>query len=107
MHSVKKNLQKLLLFKKSSKKKRQKILEKADKDFVQCLCECAENTLNSNVPLSKAQYKKLARHKQKLRRLSQRGEDWKKKKSFINQTGGFIVPLIGPILAVLLQAALA
>jgi hypothetical protein len=107
MKSVLNNLQTLRAYKKSQKKKRKRILSSANKDFIRCICECAENTLNSNVPLTQAQYQKLVQYKHILRRLCLRGEDWEQKREIINQSGGFILPLISPILAVLLKEALS
>ncbi|XP_059487058.1 uncharacterized protein F54H12.2-like [Neocloeon triangulifer] len=48
---------------------RKKILQEADDELYECLCDCVHNTLNSSVPLTKLQFKKLSRHKKILRKL--------------------------------------
>jgi hypothetical protein len=106
MRSVKKNLIRLKRICKTTKKGRDKILKNADIELIRCLCEIAENTLNNNIHLSNAQYQKLARHKSTLRKLCKRGEGWKKKKSLIRQTGGFLLPLLIPILSLILGKVL-
>ena len=40
-----------------------KHLIKADRSLVDCLCECADNILRGNVPLTKLQKEKLKRNK--------------------------------------------
>ena len=99
MSSLQRNLTKLRRIRKSSVSERKRLLKNADKDLVQCICDCAYNCINSNVPITSAQYKRLARHKQTLRKLSKKGESWKKKKKVISQSGGFILPLLAPIFA--------
>jgi transposase len=107
MHSIEKHRLVLQRLRRGSTKVRKNILDTADKHLVHCLCECAHNILNSNVPLSKLQYRKLARHKKTLRALVKRGRDWNAKKKIIKQKGGFLIPLLAPILGTLLAHALA
>jgi hypothetical protein len=106
MRSVKKNLSRLKQIFKATKKGRDKLIKNADIELIRCLCEIAENTLNNNIHLSTDQYEKLTRHKSTLRKLCKRGEGWKKKKSLIRQTGGFLLPLLIPILSVILGKVL-
>jgi hypothetical protein len=42
---------------------RKHLITKADRSIVDCLCECAENILRGNVPLTKLQKGKLKRNK--------------------------------------------
>ncbi|KAF4529260.1 hypothetical protein B566_EDAN017701 [Ephemera danica] len=104
--TLKMNISTLRKLKRCSPAERQKILRNADKSLICCLCEIAQNTLNNNVPLNKCQYKKLSKHKNILRRLCKKGEKWQGKKMLIKQSGGFILPLLAPILGVLLQKIL-
>jgi hypothetical protein len=84
--------------------KRQKIIEAADDDLILCLCECAKNTLNSSVPLNKNQFKRLGQHKKILRKLVNKKVPLnKKRKAILSQGGGFLLPLIAPILAAVVQ----
>lgn len=97
----------LTLLKKSAnnKKKRQALLDYADKDELSAVTECVQNILAGNVPLSKEQLKKLRRHKRRMRELSQDNISIVKHKRVLNQSGGFlqaILPLalgaLGPII---------
>ena len=107
MSSLQRNIAKLRRIRKSSISERKRILNDADEDLVQCICDCAYNCINSNVPITSAQYKRLAQHKHTLRRLSKKGESWKKKKEVINQSGGFILPLLVPIFASFIGSLIA
>jgi hypothetical protein len=90
--------------KRCGKKERKKILSKADNGLIECLCDCAHNTLNKNIPLTSNQFKKLSRHKKILRSLASKKVSIKKKKSVIvRQCGGFLLPLLAPILGAILQ----
>jgi len=68
----------------------------ADNDLICCLCECAQNILNGNVPLNKTHLRKLKRYKTDVRKLVERrtGKHQKKK---ILQKGGFLPALLAPI----------
>jgi hypothetical protein len=46
---------------------RKHLITKADRSLVDCLCECANNILRGNVPLTKLQKEKLKRNKVGLR----------------------------------------
>ena len=103
MSSLRKNLMLLRRIGKSNPRARKALLKNVDKEMVQCICECAHNTIYSNVPVTKPQFKKLSRHKRLLRQLAKKGESWKKKKKVIlRQSGGFLLPLLAPILGSLL-----
>jgi hypothetical protein len=103
MSPINQYLPSLVKLRKSRARDRKRIIEKADDKVIHCICECAHNCLNSNIPLNKLQYKKLARHKHTLRRLCKTGETIKKKRSIIKQSGGFILPLLIPLLSLLIQ----
>lgn len=101
---LKKFLPVLKKIKSSDAAKRTEIIENADDSFVLCLCDMAKNTLNSSVPLTKAQFKKLSLHKRILRKLINRKISvQKKKKAILKQGGGFLLPLIAPIIAAVVQ----
>jgi hypothetical protein len=83
---------------------RRRILEKADSGLIECLAECAHNTLNSNLPLSSKQHKRLSPYKKIIRFLANKKVSIKKKKkAVVRQVGGFLLPLIAPILAAIVQ----
>jgi hypothetical protein len=80
---------------------RKKLLELADEGLIRSICECADNTLKGHVKLNSVQKKRLLRHKRILRKLARPGETWRQKKKYILQSGGFLAPLIAPILGTL------
>ena len=76
------------------------ILKSADRELVKCICECALNVLNGNIPLDITQKRKLNKYKQQLRQLSSNKSILQKRK--IIQTGsGFLPLLLGPIISAL------
>jgi len=84
---------------KGNNKKRKKILQDADPELLKCISEIALNTINSNVPLTDSQYKKLSRYKNILRELASKNVSLKKKKhKLVKQAGGCILPLLIPII---------
>ena len=68
---------------------RNHFITKADRSLVDCLCECADNMLRGNVPLTKPQKEKLKRNKAELRVLTKKSVSLKKKKPIL-QKGGFL-----------------
>ena len=83
----------------ASPKLKNVIIKEADKDLISALCDCANNILKGNVPLSQRQKLCLNRHKHLMRKLTQRKSLAQKKK--ILQTGGFLGNLLAPVLGVL------
>ena len=67
----------------------------ASTDFVNTLCEIALNVLNGNIPLSDKQYRQLKKKKSAIRLVADKKVGLVKKKKAINQTGGFLLPLLG------------
>lgn len=81
---------------------RKALLRTADNSLIRNICECALNTLEGNVALSRTQKARLVRHKQTLRRLAGNHGSWKTKKRILVQRGnGFLTLLLGPILQTL------
>ena len=71
-----------------------------DNELICCLCECAKNLLNGNVPITSAQRKKLVVRKESLHKLVRRKVSLKNKKRIL-QRGGFLGALLSPIISVL------
>jgi hypothetical protein len=94
----------LKMLAKGGYRKRKKLLEGASDETVRCLCECALNTLKSNVPLTADQFRRLRRHKHTLRYLADKRISIAKKKKKVKQAGGFLGPLLLPILGSVLAA---
>lgn len=75
------------------------IIENADKDLIICLCECALNILNGNIPLDRDQFNKLLKHKEQIRLLASKKLKHADRKEII-QNGGFLPALLAPILGI-------
>ena len=85
-----------LLSKSKSKKRRDALIDLADKNEIQALAEIFLNTIRGNVPLTNAQLKRLEKYKKVLRKLSEKQCSVKKKKKILKQQGGllpFLLPL--------------
>ncbi len=90
------DLLKVLL--KSSPKLRRAIIGAADKDLIDCLCECSMNILRGNVVLTANQRDKLRRHKKALRKMANKRLAAKPKREIL-QRGGFLGMLLAPLAA--------
>jgi len=73
---------------------------KRNKEFLDCISECAKNILRGNVQLSANQKTALCRNRQNLRCLSIKKTSLKKKRQII-QKGGFLGAILAPVLATL------
>ena len=100
---LKRNIDYISVLKKANKQQRNAILQTANRDLILCLCECALNTLNGNIPLKNTDLKKLERHKKPLRKLADNSTKISDKQSLLIQKGGFLPALLSPILAILGQ----
>ncbi|KAG8238309.1 hypothetical protein J437_LFUL017844 [Ladona fulva] len=78
---------------------RKSLLEAADSGLIRIICEIVDNTLKGVVQLNPSQKQRLARHKKILRKIAEKSGCWKKKKKIIVQSGGFILPLLLPIVS--------
>ncbi len=88
-------------------KVQQKTLKTAKFDLIKCLCDCAYNILHGNVKISKLERKKLFKFRKVLHNLcNQNISLTKKRKTIINQKGGFLPLLITPALTILSQLLL-
>jgi len=81
-------------------KEKSQYAKRCNKEFIDCISECAKNILHGNVQLSSKQKTALRRNRQNLRRLSIKNTSLKKKRQII-QKGGFLGAIIAPILATL------
>lgn len=87
------------------KQQRTLLLRSIDKSAVRCICECAANTLHGAVPLKKTERLRLIKHKNILRKLANKQGCWKaKKRAIVQKGGGFILPLLLPILGSVLSS---
>lgn len=87
---------------------RRALLEKADDAVVRGICECALNTLQGTVPVTKKHKEKLKKYKAILRKLADTRKkfkkNWKLKKRIIVQKGEGLLPiLLPPIISLILS----
>jgi len=75
-------------------------VKRCNRQFIDCVSECAKNVLKGNVPLTNAQMSKLRLRRQDLRALSVKKTSLAKKRKII-QKGGFLSALLAPALSVL------
>ena len=88
---------------------RKAIIANGNEELIRCICDCALNILKGNAPISQQDKRRLGRHKQNLRKLTNRRFSLKKKRKVL-QSGGFlssiltaILPVIGSLLGGLSQ----
>jgi len=85
---------------KLGEKAKRDYVRKCDKEFLDCISECAKNVIKGNVPLTDRQKTKLRRSRNDLRALSVKKTSSRKKRRIL-QKGGFLGALLPPVLAVL------
>jgi hypothetical protein len=77
--------------------KRKQILQTSDKGFYTAIGETANNCLKGNVPLNRAQFRSLKKHRTALRKLANKKTSIKARKRIL-QRGGFLGSFFGPVL---------
>lgn len=85
-------------------KTRKKLIKDAKSPVIKCVSECCHNVLKGHVPLTEAQKTKLHSKRQHLRSLASKSVSIQKKKRILNQKGGFLPLLLGPLLPLLTKA---
>lgn len=100
MERLKKHNATLRFLQKAPTPIKKRILEKASPELIRCICDCAHNVLQGNVPISEAHKRKLKKHKNSLRKLVDSKVSLKKKRK-ISQTGGFLSLLLSALAPVL------
>jgi len=81
-------------------KAKREYLKRCNRQFIDCVSECAKNVLKGNIPLTDAQMSNLRPRRQDLRALSVKKTSLTKKRKII-QKGGFLSALLAPALSVL------
>ena len=81
-------------------KAKKQFIKICDKDFLDCVSECAKNLLVGNVPLTNRQKTRLRHSRNDLRALSAKKTASRKKRRIL-QKGGFLNALLPPLLGVL------
>lgn len=75
------------------KNTRNSVIQSANRDFINTICELADNLLQDKIPLSEEDYANLYKYRTVLRKLVQKS-DLTSKKKLIIQKGGFLEFLI-------------
>lgn len=98
---LQRNITTLDVLSKAPKKQRQALINTATRDQIFCICDCANNILIENIPLTAQELKKLKRYQDLIRYLADTKGQRKKikqKKQYLIQSGGFLPILLAPIL---------
>jgi hypothetical protein len=80
---------------------RKEILRTSSNGQIQCLCECAYNILQGQVPTSPQHKRELKKYRKLIYTLVDKRVPYTKKKSQLQQSGGFLPALIAPVVAAL------
>jgi hypothetical protein len=92
-NTLKKNKDLLVALSSCKPKIRKAILQNADKDLIDAICQCVFNLLDGNINLSNTEKIKLSQYKRKLRKIIEKS-NFKTKKKILIQKGGFLQFLI-------------
>ena len=77
------------ILREANRKRRNALVDQANKDQINAVSELVLNTLKGHVPISQATHRRLERHKNVLRKLAQRTTSLKaKKRLLVAQKGG-------------------
>ena len=101
MNKINKNKDSLMAIATSKKAVRNGIIDNANKELINTLCECCYNVLNGNIPLNDEQKKLLYKDRHKLRKIVKPASLEVKKKLLKNQKGGFLNLVIPAAIAVI------
>ena len=83
-----------LLAKSKNKKRRNALIDVADKAEILAISECIANALAGVLPLRATHINKMKKFKKKLRMISERKVPNGKKKVLIKQTGGILAGIL-------------
>lgn len=99
---LKRNVALLNVLSQASKRQREAILNTATRDQINCICDCCNNILRENIPLTPLDFNNLKRYQSIIRYLARdkNPRKYKQKKQFLVQEGGFLPVLLAPILGV-------
>lgn len=99
MKNIKKHYHLLKLLLSASPTQKRAIIRTADKSQLHCLCEICLNVLGGNLSVN---VKKLRKYKTAIRKIVNKKLSLeKKRKEFINQTGGFLPIILPAVLSAL------
>jgi len=79
---------------------KRQFVKKCDREFLDCVSECAKNVIKGNVPLKPTQLRRLRGERKNVRALASKRTSLRKKRRIL-QKGGFLTALLPPVLGVL------
>ena len=80
---------------------RRKLLKSFSDCVISAISEISLNCLNGKIPLSKREFQNLTKYRSVLRQLSNKSIKTQRKRSILNQKGGFLQFLIPPALGLI------
>jgi hypothetical protein len=101
---IEKYIELLRLYRKATPAQRKLLLEVANNDFIQTLCECCHNANLGNVPLKPKTKRKLKKFAPVMRKIASRNDKYKRighKRKLLIQEGGFLPALLTPIIGLI------
>lgn len=101
MKRIKSNYHALQVLKSAQPKLRKAIILNCNRDLLNSISECVLNVLNGNIKLTECLKKKLRKHKVILRKIVDKSVTHTTKKKLLNQSGGFLLPLLSSVLPIL------
>jgi len=99
---VKKFLPVLRRIRKMGDKARREYIKKCNREFIDCVSECAKNVIKVNVPMTGPQKASLRRRKKDVRALANKKTSLTKKRRIL-QKGGFLIALLSILSSVFLK----
>ena len=79
---------------------KRQFVKKCDREFLDCVRECAKNVIKGNVPLKPTQLRRLRGERKNVRALASKRTSLRKKRRIL-QKGGFLTAPLPPVLGVL------
>ena len=86
----------LQILAKAKPKLRKILIKNVPESVITAICECCLNTLKGVIPLTPRQKRRLAPYKTQLRALANRKVSRKRKKTYLTQRGGALLPFVLP-----------
>ena len=98
MARLKKNINILKVLHDCNRVTREEILKVADQDLIDTICECMQNILKGKIKISKHLLKKMKQHQSAMEKIQSKKTEISRQKQLLIQNGGFLPPLIAPLL---------
>jgi len=83
-------------------KGRRDYVKKCNREFIDCVSECAKHVIKGNVPMTGPQKSNLRRRRKDVRALAIKKTSLTKTRRIL-QNGGFLTALLPPVLSILTE----